>query len=307
MLPRETNTAYRITPAVLIVIFIFACSPRTYLINRVGNSFGSAGDIYLTENDPQLVREAFPFNLKAIELLIQQAPDNAGLLTAAASSFTMYGYAFILEDADRLAVEDINTSRKIYDRAKNLLLRGYDYGLRSLDSQIPGIADEFSNDPASAVRQMGEEQIEAMYWSAAALAGSIVASQGNPALLIELPKVGFLLERILEIKPDWNNGAVYSVMLKYELSRPDAKANAEEVAWDYFHKALDLTGGTDCSLYVSAAEAFSIRNQDRDEFVRYLNQALEFDVDSVPERRLSNLLAQDRAKWLLGRIDELFY
>ena len=61
------------------------------------------------------------------------------------------------------------------------------------------------------------------------------------------------------------------------------------------------------TLEVSYAEAFSISNQNREEFTTYINYALDVDVDAVPQKRLANILAQDRANWLLQRIDDLFY
>ena len=46
--------------------------------------------------------------------------------------------------------------------------------------------------------------------------------------------------------------------------------------------------------------------QDRAGFRNLLERALQIDPDQDPEKRLANLIAQRRARWLLGRIDELF-
>lgn len=268
---------------------------------------GSATDVYLSENDPQLVREAFPFNLKTIEMLVQQSPDNPDLLTAAASGFALYSYAFILEDAERMAVKNINLSRPIFKRARQLFERSRDYGLSALEANHTGFIKQFEKDPTTAVNVLTGKDISAIYWTAASIAGAVTASQGDPVLLIDLPKVGYLFEKALELNPNWNDGALYSAMMKYELSRPDASAQSTEIARGYYQKALELSGGMDCSLYVSYAEAFSVSNQNREEFTTYINYALDVDVDAVPQKRLANILAQDRAHWLLQRIDDLFY
>lgn len=289
-------------------LFLFiGCSPKHYIIDRLSRSMGSATDVYLSENDPQLVREAFPFNLKTIEMLVQQSPDNPDLLTAAASGFALYSYAFILEDAERMAVKNISLSRPIFKRARKLFERSRDYGLRALEANHAGFIKQFEKDPAMAVNVLSVKDISAIYWTAASIAGAVTASQGDPILLIDLPKVGYLFEKAFELNPNWNDGALYSAMMKYELSRPDASAQSVDIARGYYQKALELSGGMDCSLYVSYAEAFSVRNQNREEFTTYINYALDVDVDAVPQKRLSNILAQDRANWLLQRIDELFY
>ena len=57
---------------------------------------------------------------------------------------------------------------------------------------------------------------------------------------------------------------------------------------------------------VAYAEAVCIQQQDRSQFLTLLQQALATDVNAHPEFRLVNLVMQRRARWLLGRVDELF-
>jgi predicted anti-sigma-YlaC factor YlaD len=49
-----------------------------------------------------------------------------------------------------------------------------------------------------------------------------------------------------------------------------------------------------------------VASQDRGRFDELLKQALAIDPDAAPSRRLANVLAQDRARWLLSRAEELF-
>jgi hypothetical protein len=57
---------------------------------------------------------------------------------------------------------------------------------------------------------------------------------------------------------------------------------------------------------VALAEAVCVQNQDLNEFESLLHRALAVNIDARPEWRLANLVIQRRAKWLLGRTDELF-
>ncbi len=54
------------------------------------------------------------------------------------------------------------------------------------------------------------------------------------------------------------------------------------------------------------AESVAVQRQDVDAFRELLERALAIDPDAQPERRLINLIMQERARWLLGRVDELF-
>ena len=42
------------------------------------------------------------------------------------------------------------------------------------------------------------------------------------------------------------------------------------------------------------------------DFQNLINRALAIDIDAAPDQRLANVMAQRRAKWLLGRMDRLF-
>ena len=287
-------------------LFLYGCSPKRIILDQLGNTFNKAGLVYLTENDPQLVREAFPFNLKTIEVLLQEDPDNYTLLSSAASGFTMYAYAFIKEDADRTIAEDYTTGKALYKRATNLFNRARRYGIRGLQVKYPEIVT-WMEQSAAAEYPIKKEDVPLLYWTAAAYGGAISTSGGDPVYLVDFPKVGWLLEQALKVDPDWNKGALYTAMISYSVKRPDAAPDADKIARDYFQKAVKASRGNDCSPYITFAEVVDVKNQNREEFIALLNQALAVDLDSDPELRLANVLAQSRATWLLGRVDELFY
>ena len=71
-------------------------------------------------------------------------------------------------------------------------------------------------------------------------------------------------------------------------------------------RALELSGGALASPLVSFAETVSVKRQDREEFEALVRRALAIDPDDGPEWRLTNLVVQRRARWLLSRVDDLF-
>ena len=289
-------------------LFISSCSLSEIIM---GNILGSASDgistIYLSENDPELVRESLPTNMKLIELLIHQSPNNPELLTAACQAFTVYAYSFVLRDAEIAMDEDFSSSRKLYSRSGNLLKRAKDYGMKALDASYPGFIKSYNSDPKIALSKTNENSVSTLYWTAAAWGLFISVSKDNPAAIIELPNIGYLLERALELDEDYDNGSIHDLMFTYTLNRPDGGSSSMEVAKEHFDRAMDLSEGSRASLYVSYAESISIPNQNKEEFFNLLDQALAVDVNEIPNQRLANILAQERANWLKSRVDELFY
>jgi predicted anti-sigma-YlaC factor YlaD len=58
---------------------------------------------------------------------------------------------------------------------------------------------------------------------------------------------------------------------------------------------------------VTYAESVLISQQKKAEFETLLNEALQFDIAKAPpEQKLANVIGEQRAKWLLSRVDELF-
>ena len=289
-------------------LFISSCSLSEIIM---GNILGSASDgistIYLSENDPELVRESLPTNMKLIELLIHQSPNNPELLTAACQAFTVYAYSFVLRDAEIAMDEDFSSARKLYSRSGNLLKRAKDYGMKALEASYPGFIKSYNSEPKIALSKTNEKNISTLYWTAAAWGLFISVSKDNPAAIIELPNIGYLLEKALELDEDYDNGSIHDLMFTYTLNRPDGGSSSLEVAKEHFDRAMDLSGGSRASLYVSYAESISIPNQNKEEFFNLLDQALAVDVNEIPNQRLANILAQERANWLKSRVDELFF
>ena len=283
------------------------CSIKRMAINRIGNALASGGSTYETDDDPDLVGDALPFGLKLIESLLAESPKHRGLLLAAASGFTEYSYAFVSQRADEAAAESLERSNALRARARRLYLRAHAYGLRGLELRHPGIGAALDSEPADAVARARKEDVPLLYWTAASLGLAISTSKDNPEMIAQLPMVDAMIRRVAELDESWGQGSVPEFLISVEASRTGAKpAEKQEHMRRYFERALEFSKGRQADLFISYAENASVAAQDRAQFESLLHRALDIDPDQRPESRLANLVAQRRARWLLGRIDELF-
>jgi hypothetical protein len=241
-----------------------------------------------------------------IEKQVARNPDNPDLLLKAVSNLTIYSYGFLMEKADREVVKNYHKGKKLYHRAQNIFNRAKDYGLRGIKFYYPGF-DSLMEATKMESFTFKKEDVPFFYWTAAAWGGTISASRGDLDYVVELPKVGWLLERAIDVDSDWNKGALYSAMISYSMRRTDQGGQGEKLARLYFKKAIESSGGHDCSPYVTLAELVSVNNQDQKEFEELLKKALTIDINIYPELKLSNIIAQSRARWLLEQKEELFY
>ena len=261
---------------------------------------------YFVRYHPNIAENIFARKVYRIEAKIAQNPVDSNLLLEAVSELTIYSYAFLMEQADREIVKNYHQGRNLYNRAQNIFNRAKDYGLRGIKLQYPEF-DSLMTATKMESFPFKRKDVPFLYWTAAAWGGAISASKGDLAYIVEIPKVGWLLERALEAEPEWNKGAIYSAMISYSMKRPNQGGGGEKQARMYFKKALDISAGKASSPYVTLAEVVSTFNQDREEFEDLLKKALIIDIDIDPELKLSNIIAQSRARWLLEQKEELFY
>lgn len=294
---------------ILIIASLIGCSLKKRAVDTFVDVLGEAEGVYLSEDDPELVGSALPFNLKTIETLLVSSPDNRSLLLSAAKSFSLYAYGFVEPQAWKLSpvspvkYDELEESERIRKRAAKLYRRGYDYGVRGLEVEHPGIGSRLKKNPEEAARNVELPDVPLAVWTAAALGGAIGLSKDDPESTADVAVVGALLERALLLDEDFEEGATHELLMAYEASRV---GGSRDKALRHYERALALGSAKSPSIWLGWAERVSVSEQNRREFEELVERSLAFDVEAHPENRLLNLLAQRRARWLKGNADELF-
>ena len=308
---RKSELMRRQKTILLATLFIAlsACSVKKYAVNTIGDMLAQGGSVYESDDDIVLIGDALPFSLKLIESLLQESPRHEGLLLAAARGYILYSYAYVHYPADVLALDDLERARTLRARARKLYLRAHGYAARALEASYPDVAAGLRQEPRATVARMAsgraQRDVPLLYWTAASLGLAISVSKQDAALLARLPEVEALLERALELDGDWQAGALHEFMVTWSAAQPRGGSTVR--IRDHYARALALSGGHRASLFVAYAEAVPLPDQDRVGFRALLEKALAVDLDEDPDHRLMNVIAQRRAKWLLGRMDELFF
>ena len=292
----------------MILIFgsVSGCSIRKMAVDEMGAALASGGDIYASDDDPELIKAATPFSLKLMESLLAENPEHRALLLAAARGFTQYSYAFVQQEADEVEDEDLSRAGALRERARRLYLRARNYGLRGLEVDHPGLSEELWKEPRRALDRVEAEDVPLLYWTAAAWASAVSLSQDDPEMVGDLPVIEALIDRALELDESFGDGSIHAFLITYEISRPDGAGDPADRARRHFDRAMELNDGGQAAPLVALAEAVSIPAQNREEFRSLLERALAIDPDNYIRWRMGNLIYQRRARWLLEREDELF-
>lgn len=295
----------RLLPLAILALSLPGCSVRKLAVNSLGNALAQGGSAFASDDDPDLVAEATPFALKTLESLLDESPRHRGLLYATASGFTQYGYAFVQQEADFVESADLARATHLRNRARGLYRRALDYGLRGLEVDFPGLRDRLRTDPLGALARTTRKHVPLLFWTANAWGAAIALSKDDAELTADQATAEALMRRAMQLHEGYEYGSGHDFFIVYEGGRASVGGSLEK-ARGHLEKSVGLSGGRRAAPYVAFAETVSVGSQDRREFEALLQKALAIDPDGVKDLRLSNRLYQKRARWLLGRTDELF-
>jgi predicted anti-sigma-YlaC factor YlaD len=289
----------------MLALALSGCSIKMMAINTLGDALSEGTSSFATDDDPELIAGAVPFALKTIESLIEQSPKHRGLLTAAASGFTQYAYAFVQMEADYIEAQDLDRATAQRNRAKKLYLRARDYGLRSFEVEFPGFRERLRSDPDAALAKTTKKHVPQLYYTAASWGAAFAIDKADSSLSVDQSTIEKLMQRAMALDEAWEMGSLHDFFVTWEGGRSSIGGSLDK-AKQHFERALALSNGQRVSPYVTWAEVVSVGAQNKKEFQEMLNKALEVDVNKAPSQRLANVISQRRAKWLLSRTDELF-
>jgi predicted anti-sigma-YlaC factor YlaD len=116
---------------------------------------------------------------------------------------------------------------------------------------------------------------------------------------VRIPEFYALVERAYELNPDYNSGALDEFMLIFHSSIPEVMGGDKSRIETHFQRAVEKSKGLTAGPYVTYAQSVSIPSQNYDKFKEMLEKALSIDPDKDPSNRLVNIMAQQKAQYLL--------
>jgi len=276
--------------AVPLVLSLAGCAALT---GRIGDRVGSdlAAGIR-NHDDPATVADALPAYLVLLDGMIEGDPDNAGLLRSAAELYGTYAGSFV-DDRERAA--------RLAGRAFGYARRAVCVGQRRLCGALDGPVDSFEGIAAS----LDRGELAFAYALAAAWAGQIQTHSDDWSAIAALPKAQALLERVVALDPDHQQGMPFVYLGVLHSLRPAAVGGTPELGRAAFEQAIARSNGGNLMARVLFAEFHARLVFDRELHDRLLAEALAAEP-TVPGFTLANTLAQRRAAQLQASADEYF-
>ncbi|MDR3174726.1 MAG: TRAP transporter TatT component family protein [Treponema sp.] len=296
---------------VFAVFVLPGCSINRMATRAVADALTGTGSstVFTGDDDPQLVGDAMPFAIKMYEALLNEAPDHRGLIITTGSLFVMYANAFVQGPAEFLPSIRYEERQAARQRAKKLYLRGIKILMGGIEEKYPGFAGASveGGDLAPLLKEMEEDDVPLLYWSAAGTFSAFSLDPFDFSLGKEVPDCMAYIDRAYELDPGFNSGALDDLYVLTYASLPPAMGGDVSRADLHFQRSLEKSGGKLAGPYVSYAQAVALPAQNYDAFRSCLEAALEIDVDADPKNRLVNIISQKKARELLDRAGDYFF
>lgn len=292
--PRSLYTLARLTVLLGTLTLLTACSMGQMVVRGSQTILDSGIESMNRETDLQLARDAMPANLKLLEGMLLEDPNNTELLIYAAEGFHGYSFGFV--------------EREDPARAKLLYRRCYAHAQQAL--QLAGVdVDPESASPGAvetAVSKAGNKAVPALFWTASCLGKWINLSRDDMSLVASLANTAVLMQRVMELDDKFYYGGPHIFFGVYYGGRAPMLGGDYSRAEAEFRRAAEINDNRLLIVDLLQAEFLDRQRLDQQAFHRRLTAIIDAPDDLYPEMALVNGIAKQQAAILLGHEDDWF-
>jgi hypothetical protein len=285
--PRSLHTLTRLSVLICTIMLLSACSMGQMVVRGTQTIMDSSIESMNRETDLQLAGDAMPANLKLIEGMLIEDPNNTEMRLFAAEGFYGYSFGFI-------EIEDPARARQLYRRC---------YGHAQLALQQAGIdVDPEVAAPEAveeAVSKAGKKAVPALFWTASCLGKWIDLSRDNMSLVASLANAAILMQRVMELDNEFYFGGAHIFFGVYYGGRSPMLGGDFNRAEAEFRQAAKINNDKLLIVNLLQAEFLDRQRLDQQAFHQRLTAIIDAPDDLYPEMALANGIAKQRAAILL--------
>lgn len=275
--------------------------------NQAAKVLVKAARSFETEPDPWLAYHGGLSQLKFAEGALEASPENEDLLVLVARNYTQFAFAFLQDEAETAPEAERETARQrameFHKRARAFISRRMSLDIEDFDRALMSAGDRFDQiltllDP--------EEHVAPMYWLGFAWWNLIALGDDDPVLVADLPRVHAIMKWVHSVAPDYDAGGAETYFALSELRLARQEGASLEAAKARFDAAVAATQGKALMVKALYARYYCRAAGDREAYLRLLQDVQDAPADALPERRLMNALAKQRAVRWSAEVDKYF-
>lgn len=299
---------FRSALGVLCILALGGCDVAKFTAESTVGLFGRAAPAFESYWDYDLAGEAVPATIVQLEGILRIVPDNDSILAQLSQAYMGYAYGWVEADVEELEFEgeyeeaDVQRARTrtMYLRALDLTRDRIRLRNPDVDAAVEGTVEDLETWLHEAF--VDEQDAEVLLWHGYAWGSYINSAKDDMEAVADLAYAKAFVERSIELDPDYYHAAGYTFMGVATASEMAADLDEAKV---YFEKALDRTERRALLTQVNMARFYAVKTGNRELFDTLLTEVMDAQ-DPLPEARLANRMARQRAAMYIKNADQLF-
>lgn len=274
-------------------LFLFTGCIQHIAVTTVGSIVDDGFDALTEEQDLEFAAQALPSNLKLLEVMLKNEPENERLLRLLAEGYNSYALGF---------VEDIDS-----ERAKIFYQRATDYAMRLVrqDAKLAKAFDGTVDDLKAELAKRGKDDVPGIFWAAFGM-GSYLNLSPSPDAIAMLPKAQAMMKFVATVDSAFYYGGADMFLGTLYGRRPALLGGDSLLSRQHFERALRINGGKFLMTQVYFAWSYATQTLNETLFDELLTSVDQASIDIFPKFRLGNAIAKKKSKLLRAKKEDLF-
>ena len=298
--------------ALALITAISGCSARQAAVDQIATMVSTGITAFESDDDLQMLKTAFPGNIKLLEAMLANQPDNFNMLVLLARLYGSYAFAFPETEMEAASLagdaargrEDPAVLRATADRYYR---KGTAYALAALALKYPDISQNLQDKDLAARSIAGIQpaDIPALFWYGFNLGAHVNLNKNSVLALSRAHLAVKAMHRVIELDPTYYHGGAHLFFMVWYGSRSPMMGGSQEKAKSHYKEAIAISGETLSLADLYFARYCLYRAGDRDAFLERLGRVVARQ-DEVSAVRMLNTVSAIRANAYMDAVDEFF-
>ncbi|WP_185964392.1 TRAP transporter TatT component family protein [Aliikangiella marina] len=263
------------------------------VITSAGNNLADQlGRAVASSDDLETVKDGIPAYMLLLEGIMQDDTENPDLLLSSANLYAAYATIFVTDS----------------ERQRRMASKAHNYSLAAAcleDDDFCNLKllkyDQFTQ----LIDEVDEDEVDLLFTLGKSWAAHMQASSDDWNQVVHLPKVQYIMERVIAIDGTIDNGNAHYYLGIIHSLVPPALGGKPQLALKHFEEADQIANQQNLMIKVTLAERYARVIFDRDLHDKWLKEVIA-NQDDFAQYRLINTIAKEKAEALLKSADEFF-
>lgn len=302
--------------ALSLCFAIGACSIQKLVISEIAVMADKGLTAFEQDDDLEMLEKAMPANIKLLETLLVNSPNDPRLLILLSRLYAAYNFAFVesrleeielLKNSSRDLAVNLKAEKSLHQAVSRYYLKGAEYGLRALEAVHPKCR-KIINDVRLLDSWLGSlslNDVPALFWYAFNLGAYVNQNIDSIKIIAKAHIAEKAMLRVLELDHNYFQGGAHLFLLAYYGSRTPLMGGDPARAFTHYQNLKTMNGNKYFWADLYYARFYLKQKQDRQKFIQVLNDLVE-NRKFCPKYAFFNKAAIKRARLYLNAVDQFF-